>query len=746
MPDSETSRVAARVRVLLPLPLAGAYDYRVNDDLGVRPGDFVRVPLGGRQMAGVVWDGPASSEVPDARLKAIAARCAVPPMPEEMRRFIDWVAAYTMAPPGAVLRMAMSVPAALEPPRPSLAVRLSARAAALGLTAPDGAAPTDNTRLTPARRRVLSALAGAPPRPLADVARDAGVGASVVRGLIDAGWLELVEVAAPSLPPLAEGLRPALSADQAAAAQELVGKLDRGFSVTLLDGVTGSGKTEVYFEAIAANLAAGRQSVVLLPEIALSAQWFARYEARFGTTPAVWHSEVGDAERRRTWRAVAEGRTPVVVGARSALFLPYARLGLIVVDEEHDAAFKQEEGVIYHARDMAVVRARFAKAPAILVSATPSLETAQNVERGRYAAVHLPARHGGAALPEIRTIDLRRDPPPRGAFISPVLRAAVQASLAAGEQAMLFLNRRGYAPLTLCRACGHRLACPNCTSWLVEHRRTGRLICHHCGHSMPPPASCSACGATDMFVPCGAGVERVAEEAAGLFPDARIAIVTSDTVSGPHAAEAFVRRMTDGEIDLLVGTQIVAKGHHFPKLTLVGVVDADLGLSGGDLRASERTYQLLHQVAGRAGRAERPGLALLQTYAPEHPVMRALVGLAAGRASRDRFLAAEADERQRLGWPPFGRLAAVIVSGPDQHAVDAVARRLGATAPHGDGVEVLGPAPAPLALLRGRHRRRLLVKARREADLQGTVAAWLERVNAPGRVRVQIDIEPYSFL
>ncbi|HTY65503.1 MAG TPA: primosomal protein N' [Alphaproteobacteria bacterium] len=741
MPDSETSRTELRTRVLLPLPLAGAYDYRSGAEADVRPGEFVRVPLGGRYLAGVVWDGPASSELPESRLKAIAARLDVPPMPEEMRRFIDWVAAYTMSPPGAVLRMAMSVPAAFEPPRPSFAVRQTDQA-----PHPDSINPDDRLRLTAARRRVLRELVDQPPRPVAEIARAAGVGTGVVRSLIELGWLELVEAAPPPARIAAPPAGPVLSADQADAAATLCGKLAQGFSVTLLDGVTGSGKTEVYFEAIAANMAAGRQSLVLLPEIALSAQWFARYQARFGSPPAVWHSEIGQAERRRAWRAVAAGEAAVVVGARSALFLPFARLGLIVIDEEHDPAFKQEDGVIYHARDMAVVRARFAKVPVVLVSATPSLETAQNVERGRYAAVHLPERHGGAALPEIRTIDLRRDPPPRGAFLSPPLREAVQARLAAGEQAMLFLNRRGYAPLTLCRACGHRVTCPNCTSWLVEHRRTGRLLCHHCGHSEARPMSCSACGAADSFVPCGPGVERVAEEAASLFEGARVAIVTSDTIAGPHAAEAFVRRMIAGEIDLLIGTQVIAKGHHFPKLTLVGVVDADLGLTGGDLRASERTYQLLHQVAGRAGRAERPGLALLQTYAPEHPVMKALVGLSRDSAARDRFLAAEADERQRAGWPPFGRLAAVIVSGPDAHAVDAVARRLGATAPHGNGVEVLGPAPAPLALLRGRHRRRLLVKARRDADLQGAVGAWLDQVKPPANVRLQIDIEPYSFL
>jgi len=742
MPESETSRVAQRVRVLLPLPLAGAYDYRADPTLGLQAGDFVQVPLGRRQVVGVVWDGAPSEELPDARLKAVSRRCELPPMPEATRRFIDWMAAYTLSAPGAVLRMAMSVPAVFDPPRAAVGARLTAAA-----PEPDSTDVGDKLRLTEPRRRVLRAMRDAPPQPVAEIARVAGVGAGVVRAMVGLGWLELVD-AAPPVQAAGEpaGIAPELSPDQRAAADALIDKLQAGFSVTLLDGVTGSGKTEVYFEAIAANRRVGRQSLVLLPEIALSAQWFDRYRARFGSTPAIWHSEVGAAQRRRTWRDIADGSAAVVVGARSALFLPFARLGLIVVDEEHEVSFKQEDGVIYHARDMAVVRARFGKFPAVLVSATPSLETTLNVERGRYAALHLPDRHGGAALPQIHTVDLREHPPPRNAFLSPVLREAVRMTIEAGEQAMLFLNRRGYAPLTLCRTCGHRLSCPSCTSWLVLHRRSSRLLCHHCGHSAPFPAACPACGAEESFVPCGPGVERVAEEAAALFPEARIAVATSDTIDGPRAAEEFVRRMETGEIDLLIGTQIVAKGYHFPKLTLVGVVDADLGLSGGDLRAAERTYQLLHQVAGRAGRAERPGRALLQTYMPEHPVMRALVGLSSGRDSRDRFLAAEADERQRHNWPPFGRLAALIVGGPDARAVDDVARRLGAKAPHANGIEVLGPAPAPLALLRGRHRRRFLIKARREVNLQGEIEAWLAAVKPPANVRIQVDVDPYSFL
>ncbi|HLO78368.1 MAG TPA: primosomal protein N', partial [Magnetospirillum sp.] len=554
--------------------------------------------------------------------------------------------------------------------------------------------------------------------------------------------LERVDIRRPPtfLPPDLSRPAPELSEGQQAAADALVAALDGGFSVQVIDGVTGSGKTEVYFEAVAAALARGRQVLVLLPEIALSAQWLKRFTHRFGVPPAEWHSELSDAKRRETWRAVASGEARVVVGARSALFLPYADLALVVVDEEHDAAFKQEDGVSYHARDMAVVRARLGGVPAVLASATPSLETLANIQAGRYVRLHLPDRHAGAALPDIRPVDLRRHPPPRGMWLSPVLVQAIEETFAAGEQAMLFLNRRGYAPLTLCRKCGHRLQCPHCTAWLVEHRLAGRLVCHHCGHFIRPPAKCPECEAEDSFAACGPGVERIAEEAAHRFPGARVALMASDTVTGPHAAAEFVRQVADHEIDLLIGTQIVAKGYHFPMLTLVGVVDADLGLEGGDLRAAERTHQLLSQVAGRAGRAERPGRVLLQTYQPDHPVMRALIS-----GDRDGFIASEADTRRVAGMPPYGRLAALVVSGPDANLLDDFTRRLARAAPRSDFLQILGPAPAPLALLRGRHRRRFLIKAPRSVNLHSALRDWLSAVVPSGGIRVQVDVDPYSF-
>lgn len=719
------------VSVLLPIAGAGPFDYRAPGGMAAPDGAFVRVPLGPRRAIGVVW-GAAVGGVAPERLRAVEAVLDTPPLDGPLRAFIDWTAAYCVAPRGAVLRMAMSVPAAFDPPP---TVGLVSRAG--------GADVAAEGRLSPQRAAVLAALDSGGPATQAALARRAGVGVGVVRGLLRAGALRRFACAAEPEWPAPDPARGALalSPSQAEAGEDLRRAAGRGFSVALLDGVTGSGKTEVYFEAVAAALESGGQALVLLPEIALSAQWLERFERRFGARPAVWHSDLGPRRRREAWRAICRGRARVAVGARSALFLPFAALRSIIVDEEHDPSFKQDEGVVYNARDLAVARARLADIPAVLSSATPSLETLNNAARGRYRALRLPERHGGARLPAIEAIDMRADPPPRGRFVAPPLEAALRETFERGEQALLFLNRRGYAPLTLCRACGHRLECANCSTWLVEHRLAGELRCHHCDYRRAPPRLCPECGAADSLAACGPGVERLEEEAKLLFPDARLGIMTSDRVRGPAAAAELAAAMAGGRIDLLIGTQMVAKGHDFPGLTLVGAVDADLGLSGGDLRAAERTFQLLFQVAGRAGRGARSGRALLQTWAPEHPVIRAL---AAG--DREGFIAAETGARRAAGMPPFGRLAALVVSGPNEAAARAAAVDLARRAPRVPGLLVLGPAPAPLALVRGRYRFRLLVRGPRPRALNAVVAPWVAAARPPAGVRIQVDIDPYDFL
>ncbi len=718
-----------QVAVLLPLPLGTAYDYRIPAEMMLSAGDFVSVPLGRRTADGVVW-GIGDGDVAPAKLRDVIVKLDCPPLPAVSRRFVDWVAAYTVHHKGAVLKMAMSVRDALTPPKPISAYALNA-------AAPD-------VRETPGRKRVLAVLSNGPPRAASDLARAAGTGTGVVKGLYDAGALIKVDLP-PVLPmPVPEWNRvgPALSVDQSTAADKLVANVRNGkFRATILDGVPGSGKTEVYFQAVAEVLKRGGQVLVLLPEIALSAQWLARFRDRFGVDPAVWHSDLTASQRRHTWRAVAEGSAKVVVGARSALFLPYPALGLIVIDEEHESAFKQEDGVIYNGRDMGIVRAHLGNIPVVLASATPSLETVVNGESGRYEVLHLPSRHGGATLPDIELVDMIKEPPPRGRWLSPALAKAIAETITKGEQVLLFLNRRGYAPLTLCRTCGHRFQCPRCTSWLVEHRLQCRLQCHHCGFNVPIPGECPECKTENSLVACGPGVERLAEEVELMLPGVRMTIAASDNIASPKAAAELVRRIEDHEVDVIIGTQIIAKGYHFPMLTLVGVVDGDLGLQGGDLRAAERTYQLLYQVAGRAGRAERQGRVIVQTFMKKHPVMAAILS-----GDRDEFLKAESKSRQQIAMPPFGRLVALIVSGPNEFTVDEAARNLGRTAPNMTGIQVLGPAPAPFALLRGRHRRRLLLKAPKETQVQPIIRQWLAHTDWHNSVRVQIDIDPMNFM
>jgi len=723
--------VKPRARVLLLNPALGPLDYRVDPGQDVQPGSIVLAPLGPRQWAGVVWEPehmPSDAEVGDNRLRPLVGVYDLPPLGAPLRRLIEWTANYYLAPPAAVLRMALASASALDGARTIVEYRAT------------GHVPE---RLTPQRQQALERI-GERQGLVRELATIADVSDGVIRGLVKAGAIEAVEVSVddPFLPPDPDFGAPELSPDQQAAATRLVDAVRaHDFRPFLLDGVTGSGKTEVYLEAVAEAIRQDRQTLVLLPEIALTEPFLKRFAARFGHAPVAWHSDLRQSQRRRAWRAIASGEAKVVVGARSALFLPYRRLGLIVVDEAHETSFKQEDGVMYHARDVAVMRGHFEHCPVVLASATPAIETRQQVALGHYQELKLPGRYGAAELPDIVEVDLLADPPPRGRWLAPSLVRALEETLERKEQALLFLNRRGYAPLTLCRTCGHRFQCPNCTAWMVEHRLLARLACHHCGHVMPPPEVCPECKAEDSLVACGPGVERIADEVAALFPDAKVAVVTSDTLWSPAKAAEFVGRMEAGDIDIVVGTQLVTKGYHFPNLTLVGVVDADLGLAGGDLRAAERSFQQIAQVAGRAGRGAKPGRVLVQTREPGAPVIRALVS-----GDAESFYAAETESRRGANAPPFGRYAAIIVSSEKLEEAVETARLIGRTAPRVEGMQVFGPAPAPLAMLRGRHRQRLLVHARRALDVQDVIRDWLGALHWPRGVRVAVDVDPYSFV
>ena len=730
--------------VLTPVAVDIAYSYRVPRGMAVAAGDFVLVPLGSREVTGVVWE---TRKAPGGNLKSIKAKRDLPPLAGPLRQFVDWVARWTMAPRGMVLRMGVRAPDAAGPEPIRIGVRLT------------GGQPE---RMTPARKRVLAAAEGGLAFPKSVLAEAAAVSAGVIDGLVDEGALEAISLAAEpvALPPQADFAALPLEPDQQAGADALrLSVAAQTFSVTLLEGVTGSGKTEVYFEAVAEALRVGKQAMILMPEIALTAQFLDRFAQRFGVRPAEWHSGVAPRKRSRIWTGVASGEVRVVAGARSALFLPFAHLGLIVVDEEHEGAYKQEDGVSYHARDMAVVRGRIEACPVVLASATPSLESRVNAQQGRYAHLRLEARFGGRTLPPIKAIDLRKEAAPRGKWISPRLCEAVRETIERQEQALLFLNRRGYAPLTLCQSCGHRFQCPNCTAWLVEHRFRKALVCHHCGHIERRPDACPECQTVDSLTACGPGVERLGEEVATLFPDARTLVLSSDFPGGTERLRRELEEIAQGNFDIVIGTQLVAKGHNFPRLTLVGVVDGDVGLSSGDPRAAERTFQLLQQVTGRAGRGDQPGRGLVQTWQPDHPVMRALLS-----GDTERFYAEEIAARERAGLPPFGRLAALIISGNDRASAETHARALARAAhglppsdrwrvtgpgalPSADDIMVLGPAEAPIAVVRGRHRFRILLKAPRSTDLQGFLRAMIDAAPPErGGVRVAIDVDPHSFL
>lgn len=719
-----------RVRLLVFNAALGVLDYRVPEGMAIEFGSIVVAPLGPRQVLGIVWEAErlGGQEVPESKLRPLLEVMPAPPLPERLRRLIEWTAEYYCAPLSAVARMALGSMSALRGGGTTTEYRLTGQ---------------EPARLTPQRAAALDALQGeqASIRELAELA---SVSEGVLRGMVGGGILEAVTVDLdrPYPPARPEHAAPDLSDDQQAAADVFTQAVrEEKFAPFLLDGVTGSGKTECYFEGVAEALNRGRQVLVLLPEIALTENFLRRFEHRFGVPPILWHSSLKSSERRRAWRAIASGTAQVVVGARSALFLPYASLGLIVVDEAHEISFKQDDGVRYNARDVAVMRAKFERIPVVLASATPALESMQLADAGVYRKIELASRFGGATLPDIQIVDLRQEIPERGRWLAPRLVEAMKDRLAKGEQSLLFLNRRGYAPLTLCRHCGFRFQCPNCTAWLVEHRFSKRLACHHCGHEVPVPDACPECSTGDCLVACGPGVERIADEVAEILPEARTALVTSDTMNTPQAIGEFVAMAEGRAIDIIIGTQLVTKGYHFPELTLVGVVDADLGLEGGDLRAAERTYQQVAQVAGRAGRGEKPGEVLIQTRHPEASVIQALAN-----GDRDAFYAAETEARRDANAPPFGRWAAIIVSSEDQAEALSAARAIGGTAPNLPDMLVLGPAPAPLSLLRGRHRFRLLINARRSAELQKTLREWLDPLEFPRGVRVHIDIDPYSFV
>ena len=727
------------VKVLIPNVINTGYDYRLTCDADI--GSFVRCTVMKRQYIGVII-GVGDSNLDKSKIKPIIEVCNLGRLSADD---IDWIfkmSQWTLMAPGAVLRLIINVPDAFNPPVVEQLYSYN----------------FDTTiKMTESRQRICDAFQSNDNDSMSvnDIINIAHVGTSVVKNMIKNGVLIPVD----SREKTSETYKydyfdtgsVVLNDEQQSAANAIADAMNKNeFSVHLLDGITGSGKTQVYFDSVLRAYNNGKSVLLMMPEIALTAQFMDRFTKRFGAPPVVWHSNLTAARRRNIWRGVAKGDIRIVVGTRSALFLPWQNLGLIVVDEEHDTSYKQEDMGNYHARDMAILRGKIAKFPIVLASATPSFETLHNVALGKYIRLRLMSRFGGAQLPTIETIDMRIERPESyrpdkdstqetQGYLSPTLCDAISENLNQHKQVMLFINRRGFAPIVQCKKCGWVAECPDCSIGLNYHKHLGKLVCHMCGKMSDLPNKCPQCG-NDVSMR-GAGLEKIEQEISVKFPNATVALVSSDTIISRESLERVVHKMENGEIDIIIGTQILAKGHHFPNLTLVGVIDADMGLFGTDFRAGEHTFQQLFQVAGRAGRGEFPGRVLLQTYQPEHPVITAICA-----GNRDEFMESDMQSRRAAKMPPFGQLIAVIVESDKEQVLQKYCKQLSNVAPNLVGGKIMGPIAAQIYQIRNWYRMRFLISGDARANLQPIVRAWLDKIKQPANVRVKIDVNPQNFM
>ncbi len=718
------------VTVLTDKPINGGLLNYVVPFKPIGIGQFVEIPIGTRLCVGVVWD-EGTTEISKEKLKRISRILDIPPMSADFKKFLIEFARYTVNPLNKVLKLSLGSLDFRNPPRGNRFYIAS---------------DIELIRSSHKRKKILEFLLQGPKNKVSmkELTSSLGVSSSLVRELVKLGNIK-VEYYREVLPyEICRGVFSKTLSETQKLASDSLCELVRAkkYQTTLLRGVTGSGKTEVYLDAVSEALLMGRQVLVLVPEIALSIDFVNRVINRYNVKPGEWHSGVKQKERQRLYTAIAENRVQLVIGARSALFLPFADLGLIVVDEEHDGSYKQEEVVCYNARDMAVLRGSIFGVPVVLASATPSLETWVNADVGKYNRIDLIDRYGEAALPAIEVVNLSEQKIPKGNFISPYLKKEIEIRIKYGEQSLLFLNRRGYAPITICQSCGHQIGCRICDSKLVQHRFENKLMCHLCGTSIPIPSICPSCFTAGDLKAVGPGVEKIALECQALFPDARVGILSSDSIEDVSQLKEKFARLASGEIDIIVGTQLVSKGHNFPNITLVGVIDADLGLHGGDLRAAEKTFQSLRQVSGRAGRHKKVGKALIQTYSPGHPVI-----LAVSKGSDDDFWALEAKTRKKALVPPYGKMIGIILTGPSKKVLFDLGQRLVRVwmNSHQLDARIFGPALAPIGKIRERYRVRILIKGEKNKNIQSKIEKWLSSVFTPRSVKVLVDVDPQSF-
>ncbi len=712
--------------VIVPYKVKEPFQYTVPEKMKLSPGDIVSVPLGKKIVKGVIWNRASIKKISQKKLKMIIKKIDCPPISHDLLYLIDWISRYTLSPLGLVLKLVM----------PPTDTKDKFKEVYFIIKNPEG-------KITSGRFKVLEFLENYPNSTSKEIINATGVSAGIIRGLVKKELIlhktviDKEEFTANHF----NEKKSTLTKEQLSISKKLILKFQsNNFSVTLIDGVTGSGKTEVYFEIISEALRKNFQCLIMLPEISLTQQWLEKFTIRFGQKPIIWHSSVSKSERSNSWKKIQSGQASVVVGARSSLFLPFKKLGLVIIDEEHDTSYKQQDNVIYNARDMAIVRSKLLNIPLILVSATPSLETIFNVKQKKYDMLNLKQRFGSAKLPQISIIDLNSEKISASSWLSKPLINEIDSCLKRNLQSLLFLNRRGYAPLTLCRKCGHRSKCNNCSSWLVAHQTISKLLCHHCGYSIPLKSNCDKCESENSLVLVGPGIERISEEVAKIFPNAKQEVLSSDNLSNPKESAKLFEKIKNNNVDIIIGTQVISKGHHFPNLALVGVVDGDIGLVGGDLRANEKTFQLLFQVSGRAGRESEEGRALIQTYYPDYPVMQSIK-----KGLRDDFIEYELNSRRRNTMPPYGKLASIIISSEVELEAKKCAQKLSFIAPKSREISVFGPSPAPLKLLRGQFRYRLLIKAKKNTNIQKYITNWISAYPKTSNIKIQIDIDPYSF-
>lgn len=720
-------------QILLPIIFDKSFSYYVNDAFNIEVGDVVLVNFMNRNCYGIVTKVEEELEKSNFKMKTILAKDDELKISPNLIKLIEFAASYNLAPKGLFLKLAISI-------LNSSKIKENSQ-----VFCKINKNPPQNVKITPKRQEIIDLFGKKSEILLSEIVNLAKTSSSTVNSLVKNGILtkEIKKIAQkrekfPEIEPNLFKLKE-LSSDQQNAADFLNKKIAQNqHSVTLVDGVTGSGKTEIYFNVISKILKEkSGQILILLPEIILVNQLIKRFENIFNFKPQIWHSKINNNQKRDIFYALNNGEIEILISTRSAIFLPFSNLKLIIIDEEHEASFKQEDIVNYHGRDMAIARAKFENIPVILSSATPSLETFVNAKSGKYEHLILKSKFFNNKKTQIELVDMKNSDLEKGCFISKELEKEMQNCLENKKQILLFLNRRGYAPLTLCKSCGHKISCKDCSSYMSYHQSLNKLICHHCGSESKFNIACENCEEEDSFVTLGAGVERIHEEVKSLFPLSKTALMTSDSLNNQEESTKIIEKIINNEVDVIIGTQIIAKGHHFPNLSLVGIIDGDSSFNNANLRAGEKSFQLLTQVIGRAGREKHPAKIFLQSYNINNLVFKYII-----EQNRDDFFNLEIQNRQIMQMPPFGKMIAIIFISKNEDLAINCGKMIVSHFPNQENIEIFGPAPMPISKIRKNYYYRVLVKSDKKLNIQKLINNIISSFKTPNQVRIKIDVDP----